>query len=35
MSAFGDSVTGPATGILVAYATKHGSTIEVAEEIAP
>jgi len=35
MSAFVDSVTEPATGrILVAYATKHGSTIEVAEAIA-
>jgi menaquinone-dependent protoporphyrinogen oxidase len=35
MSAFADSVTRPAAGrILVAYATKHGSTIEVAEGIA-
>jgi menaquinone-dependent protoporphyrinogen oxidase len=35
MSAFVDSVTASATGrILVAYASKHGSTIEVAEAIA-
>jgi menaquinone-dependent protoporphyrinogen oxidase len=35
MSVFANPATGPATGrILVAYATKHGSTTEVAEAIA-